>query len=217
MALILGIDEAGRGPVLGSMVMAGVLMDEKNLYKLDKLKVRDSKLLTPKQREHLFDKIKKISKNYIIVVQPKEIDEALLSDHLNLNWLEAHKSAEIINRLSPDSAIVDCPSSNIKKYEIYLRKLLKNKKIKTIVEHKADYNHKICAAASILAKVTRDREIKKLQEVIPHNIGSGYASDPYTIDFLEKHHEKYGYLIRKTWASYKNLIKAKGQKKLGEF
>ena len=94
------------GPVIGPMVMAGVLIEEKDLPKLKSLGVKDSKLLTKEKREELFKKIIKTVKKYkIIIIPPKEIDNALESDHLNLNWLEAHKSAEIINRLKPNKAI----------------------------------------------------------------------------------------------------------------
>ncbi len=216
--LICGIDEAGRGPIVGPLVMAGILVDEKDLPKLEKIGVKDSKLLTPKKREFLFEKIKKISKKYkILVVQPDEIDAALDSDSLNLNWLEAHKSAEIINELKPDKAIVDSPSNNCAAYKRYLLKLLKNKDIEIIVEHKADTNYVVCAGGSILAKVTRDREIEKIKKSIGNNFGSGYMADPLTKDFFEKNFDKHPEIFRKTWMPYKKLKSAKQQKSLSEF
>ena len=192
-------------------------MEEKELYHLNALKVMDSKLLTAKRREILAEKIMQISKYKIIIILPLEIDEALNSDKLNLNWLEAHKSAEIINELNPDKAIIDCPHNNCDKYKAYLQKLVKNKKTELQVEHKADFNHKIVGAASILAKVTRDEEIKKLQKVIPYDIGSGYASDPITQKFLQEHLKDYEELVRKTWMTYKDLKEGKAQRKLGEY
>jgi len=199
------------------MVMAGAMLDEKELYRLDALKVKDSKLLTEIQREHLYEKLITFINYKIVIILPQEIDDALNSDTLNLNWMEAIKSALIINQLKPSQAIIDCPSNNIKKYTEYLRKHLNDKKLQLIVEHKADFNHKIVAAASILAKVTRDWEIRKLQEAIPFNLGSGYPSDPSTITFLKEHHAKYENIIRKSWAPYQTLINSKKQKKLGEF
>ena len=130
MSLICGIDEAGRGPVIGPMVMAGVLVEQKDLGKLKSMGVKDSKLLTRKQRDNLFDKVVKVVKKYkIIVIEPKEIDDALESDDLNLNWLEAHKAAEIINNLKPDKVTVDSPSNNCNAYTVYLVKLLKDKEV----------------------------------------------------------------------------------------
>jgi len=216
--LILGIDEAGRGPVLGPLVICGVLINEKNEYKLLRLKVKDSKLLTKKRREYLFDKIKKISEHKIITIEPYEIDDAVDGNNsLNLNWLEARKSAEIINELKPDVAYLDCPSNNINAYTNYVKNLLNNKDTKIISEHKADLKYVIVGAASILAKVTRDREIEKMEKAMKKKIGSGYPSDPATQEFLKKNHDKKLGIIRKSWASYKELIKGKGQKKIGEF
>lgn len=218
MALICGIDEAGRGPVIGPLVMCGILIGDEEEIKLRKLKVRDSKLLTPKQREDLFEKIKKAAENYrIIIVEPAEIDSALKSDHLNLNWLEAEKSAEIINFLSPDKAIIDSPSNNTEKYKQYLRKRLLNKNTELVVEHKADVNHPVVSAASILAKVTRDREIEKIKKLVGEDFGSGYSHDPVTRKFVERYHDKFPGIFRESWSTHKTAADAKKQKKLDEF
>lgn len=216
--LILGIDEAGRGPVIGPLVIAGVMINEKDEYKLLRLKVKDSKLLTKKRREYLFEKIKGMSKSKIIVIGPDEIDEAVDGNNsLNLNWLEAGKSAEIINELNPSKVYLDCPSNNINTYKNYVKKLVEDKETKIISEHKADLKYAVVGAASILAKVTRDREIEKIEKAIKKKIGSGYPSDPATQEFLKNNHEKNSNIVRKSWASYKGLIKEKKQKKLGEF
>ena len=140
MVFICGIDEAGKGPVIGNLVIVGVLIEENNISKLEKMGVKDSKLLTHKKRIFLSEKIKKIAEKYkIIKIEPIEIDNAIDGDQsLNLNWLEAHKTAEIINELKPDKAIIDCPSPNIKKYKDYLIKLLDNKEIELIIEHHAE-------------------------------------------------------------------------------
>lgn len=218
MVLILGIDEAGRGPVIGPMVIAGVSIDEKDLDKLKELDVKDSKLLSPKQREDMFDKIINTAKKHkAIIIQPEEIDSALKSKSLNLNWLEAIKSAEIIDFLKPEKAIIDCPSNNIINYKNFLKKHLKDKKTELIVEHKADFKYIVVSAASIVAKVTRDREIKKIQKKIKEPIGSGYPSDPVTINFLEKNYSNYPKIFRKEWASWKKINKKKKQKSLKDF
>jgi ribonuclease HII len=216
--LICGIDEAGRGPVIGPMVMAGVLINKDDEFKLRELGVRDSKLLEPKQRERLFPKIEKIAvKQKIVALSPQEVDDALNSDDSNLNWLEAKVSAEIIKELSPEICILDCPSPNIKEYTEYLKKLLHPLKTKLVIEHKADLNHVVVSAASILAKVTRDREIAKIKQKIKIDLGSGYTSDPVTMEFLLKHHEEYPEIIRKTWSSYKSIKKMKHQKRLTDY
>jgi len=217
MAIICGVEEAGRGPVIGPMVMAAVTMDEKNIHKLENLGVKDSKLLTPLQRENMFEKIKSIVKSHeILILFPEKVDDALTSDDLNLNWLEAITSAELIDKLKPDKAILDCPSNNVKAYKEYVINKLKHK-AEIIAEHKADLNYPIVGAASILAKVTRDAEVKKLRDEIGIDFGSGYPSDPKTIKFLKENWNKYPHIFRKTWASYKKVAESKDQKALDEF
>jgi ribonuclease HII len=217
--LICGIDEAGRGPVIGPLVMCGLLVKEEDEKKLVKLEVKDSKLLTKSRREFLFDKIKDISYKYeIITIYPDEIDHAVNNhDGLNLNRLEARKSAEIVNLLKPDKAIIDAPSNNIKNYRQYILNYIKNKEIELTLEHKADLNYPIVSAASILAKVTRDAEIDKIKKKIKIDFGSGYMSDPKTVDFLEKYYEKHSDLFRKSWIPYQDKINKKFQKKLEDF
>ena len=216
--LLCGVEEAGRGPVIGPLVMCGVLIEEKDEAKLKSIGAKDSKLLTPKTRELLFDQIKGMIKDYkIIIIPPAEIDKVLLSKDSNLNWLEADTSAKLINALKPDKAVLDCPSPNIPAYKAYVKKKLDNKKIVLVAEHKADVKFPVVSAASILAKVTRDREIEKIKKKIGINCGSGYPSDEVTKEFLKKHYKDFPDIFRKTWASYKRVAGVKNQKKLGEF
>ena len=219
MVMVCGIDEAGRGPIIGPMVMCGVLTDEVGAAELKRIGAKDSKLLSPGQREQLFGKIVKIVMDYkIVIVSPAEIDSSVQSDDgMNLNWLEAHKSAEIINALNPDKIIIDSPSNNVENYKKYLLRLLKNRKIEAVVEHKADVNYVECSAASILAKVTRDAEIEKIKKVVVEDFGSGYLSDPKTIEFFGRYFEAYPDIFRKSWAPYRNKVAGKLQKKLGDF
>jgi ribonuclease HII len=219
MALICGLDEAGRGPVIGPLVMCGLMVKEGDEKELVKLKVKDSKLLTKKKREFLFDKIKNISYKYeVVVIGPDEIDKAVNNhDGLNLNKLEARKSAEIINTLKPDKVIIDAPSNNIKSYKEYLSGYIKNRKIELKLEHKADLKYPVVSAASIIAKVTRDNEIEKIKKRIKVDFGSGYMSDPKTVAFLERHYETYPDLFRKSWFPYKDIVSKKFQRKLEDF
>lgn len=217
MVLVCGVEEAGRGPVIGPMVMVGILLDETEVKKLREMGVKDSKLLTPKARELLFKQIQKaVRKHVILVIPPDEIDEAVESDTTNLNWLEAGKAAEIINELKPEKAIIDCPSPNPPAYTEYIRGKLDNKDMELIVEHRADLNYPVVSAASILAKVARDREIQKLKDEHKVEFGSGYPADPVTKEFVQKYHDKYDF-FRKSWQPYKEILKSKGQKKLGDW
>ena len=218
MVLICGIDEARRGPVLSVMVMCGALIEEEDLPKLIKLKPRDSKLMTADEREDLYPKLIKVLKHCkIFIISPEEIDKAVHGhDGLNLNKLEAVKQAEILNEFNPEKAIIDCPSNNIKSYRQQLLKLLDNKKIELFLEHNAE-RYPLVAAASIIAKVTGDREIEKIKKQIGIDFGSGYMSDPKTVEFLKNNFEKYPELFRKSWFPYKDLVNKKFQKSLSDF
>ena len=217
MDLVCGIDEAGRGPVIGPMVIAGVLVTRAEEALLKKLGVRDSKLITPPRRNKLARSIKNIVKKFkILIISPATIDTEVSSESSNLNLLEARKSAEIITGLKPSIVYLDCPSNNIKGYTQQVKKYLK-KKVTIISEHKADKKYIAVSAASIIAKVTRDYEIAKIQKSIKVPIGSGYPSDPITQAFLTRYYKKYPLYIRRSWSSYKVLVTKQHQKTIGEF
>src|SRR3989344_1866201 len=97
------------------MVLAGLMIEEKELSNLKELGVKDSKQLSPKQRELIYSKIMKEFKlSKIVKSSPEEIDLVLNTPGTNLNWLEAEKIDLIINTLKPDKVFVDCPSPNLK-------------------------------------------------------------------------------------------------------
>lgn len=218
MKTICGIDEAGRGPVIGPLVISGVMMDEKDLDKLKKLGVKDSKLLAHKKRMELSKEIKKIAKGcHAIIIHPKEIDDAVEgNNNLNLNWLEALKSAEIINNLNPDKVILDCPSPNLEKYRNFVRSHVSNKKTEVIAEHKADFKYLIVGAASIISKVIREEEVEKLRKKYG-DIGPGYPSNETTKKFIRENYGKYPEIFRKSWSTFKNARTKDEQKKLENF
>jgi len=221
--LIIGVDDAGRGPIIGPMILAGVMLDKKGEETLRKHKIRDSKTVSPPERLKMAKMIREVAIAYKIVkADPEEIDTALRKG-TNLNHLEAIKTAEIINELnhkkSEISVVVDCPSNNPRKWSSYLLKLIDSpKNLKLSCEHKADANHISVAAASILAKVTRDEEVAKIQEKYKHYgpLGSGYPADPTTKEFLKKNGEalRTSGIFRKSWATWKKLFPDTGQTKL---
>jgi ribonuclease HII len=221
MDLILGIDDAGRGPVIGPMVLAGCLMDKKTEAELKKDGVKDSKDITHKKREFLVEKIKsKVETFEIKIIPAKEIDSGN-ENGINLNKLEAIKAAEIINKINKgDKKIkiyIDCPSVSIQKWSDYLKTKISNlTNLEISCEHKADKNHVSVSAASILAKSTREKEVQKLKEIYGKEIGSGYCSDSVTMSFVSKHaikYEKDG-IFRKTWETWKVAFRKLTQKKL---
>ncbi|MGV8161965.1 MAG: ribonuclease HII [Candidatus Nanoarchaeia archaeon] len=214
--IVAGIDEAGRGPVIGPMVMAICSIDESKVHLLDELGVKDSKLILPQKREFLFQKIKDLCEYKIIILSPLEIDEALFDRTINLNRLEGRTIAKLVNSIDADKFIIDCPSTNIKAYTEFLYTMVDKKNKKLLVEHKADLNNTIVGAASVLAKVTRDRIIEDLQKVAGVDFGSGYPSDPRTVEFLRKNWNKYDF-FRKSWATYKKVAEGKSQKNIRDY
>ena len=189
------------------MVMCGVAINSPSLKLIKKLGVKDSKLLSKEKREIIYPKILKLVSSKITISTPEEVDLAVNGvDNLNLNFLEALKTSEILNHLSPQKAIIDLPSRNLESYKNFILKNLNNKKIELVLEHKADLNHEIVSAASIIAKVTRDNEIEKIKNKIKIDFGSGYLSDPKTKEFLDKYHEEHSELFRKSWKPYKTIL-----------
>lgn len=221
MPMIAGIDEAGRGPVLGPMVMVIAAADTGMMNELVEMGVRDSKALSVKRRKVLSKQLKELIDYEIASISPQEVDAAVNSASTNLNWLEADVSARIARKLYEQRPFtklyLDCPSNNIPAYSNYFQKALQIKQVKVIAEHKADERYPIVSAASIIAKVYRDMEIWKWQESSGIDCGSGYPSDPKTIEFIKKYGSKYPQIIRKSWDTYKRLSKLKNQRNLSKF
>ncbi len=221
MLLKLGIDDAGRGPVIGPMVLAGCMIDEKTEKELRRLGVRDSKELTQKRREFLEKVIKEKAEAFEIeLVHPDTIDGRGNSG-INLNHIEAIMAANIINKINKGykkiKVIIDCPSVGISKWRDFVRTKIEDLyNLEISCEHKADKNHVVVAAASILAKCEREREMGILKKKYGNNVGSGYSSDPHTKKFLRENVNKYKNdgIFRKTWQTWKTASSKAEQKKL---
>jgi ribonuclease HII len=218
--IIIGIDDAGRGPVLGPMCLAGVMMRKENEKAFAQQGIKDSKLLTPAKRESLIEYIKKNSLAlHFQLITPVEIDTGF-GMGLNLNQVEALAAANIINELTTKLSseqkttlkiILDCPSINTAGWKNQLMGYVKEKSLeKNIVcEHKADFHYPVVSAASIIAKTTRDAEIEKIKKMIGIDFGSGYPSDPYTVQFLKEHANdfKKERIFRESWSTWQNAAK----------
>lgn len=221
MNLILGIDDAGRGPVIGPMALAGCLVEEETAKEFGKLGVKDSKQITDKRREFLAEIIRKKALAFeVVLVNPDEID-GKNSHGTNLNDVEAIACAEIINKINKGfkkiKVIIDCPSVSIEKWKDFLKTKIETlSNLEIICEHKADRNYIEVSAASILAKSAREKEMDILKEKYGKEIGSGYASDPSTCKFLEKYAEKHkeAGIFRQTWTTWKKACANLEQRKL---
>ncbi len=224
---ILGIDEAGRGCVIGPMAIGAVVFEEKDLGFLEGLGVRDSKLISRKKREELYPQIKKKATFYKVnLVSPADIDEA------SLNQIDLQEIISFITKFNPDKVIFDVPTipagvaNFVKAVRLGLvgRRPAENESralgpaLKPgfgesagpvlIGENKADEKYPIVSAASILAKVERDRVIKTLHKEYG-DFGSGYTSDEKTQKFLGswfKEHRKFPPIVRHKWSSAQKFL-----------
>jgi ribonuclease HII len=202
--IVAGVDEAGRGCVIGPLVVAGVAVESEKMSQLIGLGVKDSKLLTPKKREALYPEILKLSYcHHTIKVLPYIIDKAVRSKRklYKLNRLEAQTMAKIIEQLKPDEAYVDAADVVQDRFGEHIAECL-TVKTTIISKHKADRTYPVVSAASIIAKVERDREIENLK-VKFGDFGSGYLTDEKTTGFLKRllseYNGQYPSCVRKSW------------------
>ena len=190
--------------MLGPLVISGISIDKKNLRKLSSLGVKDSKKLSPKNREILYKKIIELVDDYYIAkISPRSID-ASVKRH-GLNELEAKYMAKVVSKLDPDTSYVDSCDVNPKRFGKEISKLSDNHKIKSY--HHADSRFVIVSAASILAKVTRDRAIERLRK--NHDLGSGYPSDSKTVKFVTSYYKTNHSLptfVRKSWKPVQKIL-----------
>ncbi|MCZ7380086.1 MAG: ribonuclease HII [Candidatus Methanoperedens sp.] len=218
--MISGIDEAGKGPVLGPMCVAGVLLNENKLETLSQLGVKDSKQLTAKRREILAVEIKKLADKYFILeVSPFQIDE--LRKIMTMNEIMVVSYAKVLEELKPDHAFVDAADVIADRFGENIRKKY-TRDLEITSEHNADVKYPIVSAASILAKVKRDALVKELEKNAGVEIGSGYPADPKTIMFLENWIQEYGSLpdfARSSWETSKKLVEKfdKNQMRISEY
>jgi len=219
--LICGIDEAGRGAIIGPMVIAGVVIDSKDEKKLKKIGVKDSKVLSPKRREELAKKIEDIARNIIVLrVQPCKID-SYRTQKINLDKIEAMKMAEIIEICGAKKIFIDSLEQNSKKFKDLILSFLKNKDVELVVENYLDESVPVVSAASIIAKVNRDEAAEEIRKRVGFDFGTGYSHDIRTIQFLQKLiKERKGELpsyVRQTWITAQEIKKKSLQQRLKDF
>lgn len=203
-----GIDEAGRGPVIGPMVISIVCGDRDRLAAL---RVRDSKTISPQRRKKLFQEIQDAS-DYVrtIIIPSPKINE--LMGKMTLNEIEFIHAAELLEN-AEYTTYVDCFDVIPERTQ---ERLGEKTGKKVICSHKADAIYPSVSAASIISKVTRDEEIEKLKKEYG-NFGSGYPADPATISFLENAISQgvdLSSIVRKKWKTYENIMRKKRTGKL---
>ena len=178
---VLGLDEAGRGSLIGPLVVGGFLTRSDQVARLSELGIRDSKLLSRPQREAFYRDLARYGRRSHLMIPPQEIDRFVRRGRLN--HLEAEGFATLVRRTCPDRVVVDACDVNARRFGAQVARLSRTRA--TIrSEHKADRNDVVVAAASIVAKVWRDRAIDRLAEEVGEPVGSGYPSDPRTVRFV---------------------------------
>lgn len=213
--MICGVDEAGRGPVIGPLVVCGVACESD--APLRQLNVRDSKRLTAERREALAPEIAKVCRAEVLVVPAEEIDA--LRQVATLNEVEARLFATVIEKLQPEYAYVD--SADVDEHE-FKKAILRSLpfEVDLVSKHGADDLFPVVSAASILAKVRRDAAIREIEADLGRKVGSGYSHDPATIAFLERWVAENGSLpphTRASWDTSKRLLSAAATHKIEEY
>ncbi len=190
------------------MVICGVAIDSKDEKKLVRIGVKDSKELTPKKREAFALEIEKIAKHIIVLRIPACKIYTYRKKGIKLNEIEAVKMAEIINMIKPDKVFIDSPGINVQRFKKMIIEHLKNRKIKMVAENFADRNYPIVSAASVIAKVERDKVIEEIKQEVGFDFGVGYSHDSRSIKFLEKILTTYKQkpnFVRWHWSTVKEL------------
>ena len=212
--MICGVDEAGKGSVLGPLVVAGIGVSSEE--QLSGLGIRDSKMLSPKERERLSVQIRKRCRVTTVTIDAQEIDA--IRHEMTMNACVARAHASVIARLAPSCAYVDACDVNCLRYAEMVKAHLPSS-CEIVSEHHADEKFMVVSAASIVAKVTRDRAVARLARKYGE-IGSGYPSDPVTIRWLSGYigeHPSPPPIARQSWKTVSNLLSRKYQRSLLDF
>ncbi|HIJ06789.1 MAG: Ribonuclease HII [Methanomicrobiales archaeon 53_19] len=212
--MFCGVDEAGKGAVLGPMVVAAAAVLD--ITQLDSIVIRDSKTLAPRKREVIFSQLVEACIYHVVSVSPGEIDAALPLTSMNLVVARAH--AACVAALKPETAYLDACDVNASRYADTVLSFLQTP-CEVVAEHHADETYTIVGAASIIAKVTRDRAIADLA-LEYGDIGSGYPSDKKTIRFLTEYIREHGAppaCARSSWKTVAALLEKESQSSLLDF
>ena len=200
---------------MGPLVVAGVAVETD--VPLRQMNCRDSKKLSPEKREALAPEIEKVAKYELVVIPAERID--VMRAEMSLNDFEAKLFAEVIEKLHPETAYVDAADVDEIEFKRCVRRELRFE-VEIVSQHNADELFPVVSAASILAKVRRDREMRRIEEALGKTIGSGYASDGDTIAFLEGWIREHGSLpphTRASWDTARRLLAASKNHKLDDF
>ena len=221
--IVAGIDEAGRGPVIGPMVMCALACAKEQEPELKAAGVKDSKLVSPALRNKLAKLLDETCVFHVEILSAKEITKEM-QNKVSLNDVEGNCAAKCLAQLYEKKAFeiayVDSPDPVPSTYGKRIARTFKMPDVKVICENKADFKYVVVGAASIIAKEIRENEVKRIQDLVGVNFGSGYPSDPVTKKFVLEHANdpKVTEHIRWEWSTVKSLkTQEKSQSKLFEY
>ncbi len=213
---VIGCDEAGRGCVIGPLAMTAFAVEPSKEQRLPLAGARDSKEMTAQKREAALEKIREIGDYKTRLISAKEITLGM-ERKISLNEIEAIALAGLLDEFvkeviargdKVDAIYMDSPDPQPEKYERRVRKNSKHLQgVKIISENKAENKHPCIAAASVVAKTTRDAELQKIKDEFGEDFGSGYTHDAVTIDFVKRHlkDERLAPYLRTKWKTVKNM------------
>lgn len=205
MALLLGIDEAGRGSVLGPLLVAGYAVEEADYGRLSALPLADSKAMRPSARVRVARQLRGFGGRVVLRrVSPAGIDRAVSAG--GLNALEIAEMTAIIRLVRASTVYVDALTSKPAKFGRQLEVLAGGLRPRVVAENRADTKYPLVQAASILAKVARDSAMARIRRV-HRDVGSGYPSDPVTRAFLAglKGSGRYPAFVRRSWKTLERV------------
>lgn len=207
---VIGIDEAGRGPVMGPLVVAAVRVEDKDLLK--GLGLKDSKMLTRDRRDDIYDNLRSVVTVAVNMIEAESLDE--MRKVSTLNEIEMMAFGGVLRKLyqKGDRVIVDAADVREEFFGKFIVDLLGGG-IDMTSKHKADEKYPIVSGASIVAKVTRDRAMDRIEEelrkTLDEPLGSGYPADVRTTEFIEKWIKQEGDLppyTRRSWKTARRML-----------
>ena len=211
-----GVDEAGRGSVMGPLVVGAVFVESDDLL-LD-IGVKDSKKLTPKKRESIYEQLTSSVPGWSVsIASAADIDR--LRKSMSLNEIEMDMFCEAVTKYPTSEVIADCPDVNETGFTARFKAALKTDGT-VIAKHKADDTYPVVSAASIIAKVTRDRMMEEIRQRFGTDVGSGYPSDRHTMEFIEnwiKENGKAPEDVRCSWEPVRVMLSRRSNTKISDW
>ncbi|EGQ43366.1 MAG: ribonuclease H, archaeal HII subfamily [Candidatus Nanosalina sp. J07AB43] len=217
---VLGIDEAGRGPVIGSMFIGGFVTDEKDLGRLEDIGVKDSKKLSDNKRDRIRDNLGSAGDSIVEEFTASSIDSMMES--MTINQIEIKGFARVIDQTDPDKVIMDLPEPDAEEFIGKIKKSMNsdNTDMEFKAEHGADDSFPVVSAASIVAKSARESHVEGLHSKYGYDFASGYPHDKPTITFLERYLDQEGDLppeTRRSWSTAERIIDQHQQNSISDF